>query len=274
MQGPPAVADRRAVRRVRADAAARGRRRAAAARCADRGRAGRGPVPAAGRAHRAVGRPRPDRQHDAAARAPAAVDDPQRARHRPRRPRRRPQRGHPARRPGAQEIDKVLAILARQNRDARRARRRLRHDHGPAGARAPARLRLIANAAEVAQATAERRAALEADIERLPRFLASCGRRWRGWRVRDEMTPVVADLGAVAPDINRLISELGPFSQAAIPAVEALGDTAEPGIPAINAALPVDHATCASSRAARSRSARRLAAAARVVPEAPTASSA
>ena len=67
----------------------------------DRGRPGRGPVPAAGREHHAVGRHRPDRQHDARARARAAVADPQRARHRPGGPRQGPQRGHPARQPGA-----------------------------------------------------------------------------------------------------------------------------------------------------------------------------
>ena len=35
----------------------------------------------------------------------------------------------------------------------------------------------------------------------------------------DEMTPVLTDLGAVAPDINRMVLELGPFSKAAIPAL-------------------------------------------------------
>ena len=53
LRDPPAVADRRAVRRVRADAAAR-RRRADAARAAGhRGRRRRGPAPAARRADRA-----------------------------------------------------------------------------------------------------------------------------------------------------------------------------------------------------------------------------
>ena len=35
----------------------------------------------------------------------------------------------------------------------------------------------------------------------------------------DEMTPVLSDLGDVAPDINRLLLELGPFSKAGIPAL-------------------------------------------------------
>jgi hypothetical protein len=55
----------------------------------------------------------------------------------------------------------------------------------------------------------------------------------------DEMTPVLTDLGAVAPDINRMILQLGPFSSAAIPAFESLGETADRGTPAVIAALPV-----------------------------------
>ncbi len=142
--------------------------------------------------------------------------------------------------PALKEIDEVLKILADQNtvlsnlaRDsdtilAPLARER-RHVSGA-----------IENASEVAQATAERRGDLEADIERLPRFL----RELRPTMVRlgalsDQMTPVLTDLGAVAPDVNRTIRQLGPFSRAATPALESLGDAAETGIPAVRAALPV-----------------------------------
>ncbi len=55
----------------------------------------------------------------------------------------------------------------------------------------------------------------------------------------DEMTPVLADLHDAAPDINRMIIQLGPFSQAALPAVDSLGETAKVGTPAITAARPV-----------------------------------
>ena len=47
----------------------------------------------------------------------------------------------------------------------------------------------------------------------------------------DEMTPVLADLHDAAPDINRMIIQLGPFSQAALPAIESLGETAKVGTP-------------------------------------------
>jgi hypothetical protein len=55
----------------------------------------------------------------------------------------------------------------------------------------------------------------------------------------DQMTPVVTDVGAVAPDVNRMIEELGPLSKAGIPALESLGEAADRGTPAVKAALPV-----------------------------------
>jgi phospholipid/cholesterol/gamma-HCH transport system substrate-binding protein len=142
--------------------------------------------------------------------------------------------------PALKEIDEVLKILAEQNdvlsdlaanSDAvlEPLARERTHVSGA-----------IENAGEVAQATAERRADLEADIERLPAFL----RELKPTMVRlgalsDEMTPVLTDLGEVAPDINRMIIELGPFARAGIPAFESLGEAAETGTPAVRAARPV-----------------------------------
>jgi phospholipid/cholesterol/gamma-HCH transport system substrate-binding protein len=142
--------------------------------------------------------------------------------------------------PALKEIDEVLKILARQNdvladlaRDSDTVLGPLARERRHVGG-------AIENAGEVAQATAERSADLEADIERLPAFL----RELRPTMVRlgalsDEMTPVLTDLGAVAPDINRLVMQLGPFSSAAIPAFESLGEMAETGTPAVRAARPV-----------------------------------
>ena len=142
--------------------------------------------------------------------------------------------------PALKEVDKVLRILADQNDVLERlavdsdtilaplARER-RHVSGA-----------IENSSEVAQATAERRADLEADIERLPRFLRELTPTMvRLGALSDEMTPVLTDLGAVAPDINRMILELGPSSSAAVPAFESLGEAADRGTPAVIAARPV-----------------------------------
>jgi phospholipid/cholesterol/gamma-HCH transport system substrate-binding protein len=142
--------------------------------------------------------------------------------------------------PALKEIDEVLKILAEQNEvladlatDSDTVLAPLARERAHVGG-------AIANAGEVAQATAERSADLEADIERLPAFL----RELRPTMVRlgalsDEMTPVLTDLGEVAPDINRMVLQLGPFSNAAIPAFESLGEMTETGTPAVRAARPV-----------------------------------
>jgi phospholipid/cholesterol/gamma-HCH transport system substrate-binding protein len=142
--------------------------------------------------------------------------------------------------PALKEVDKVLKILASQNDTLQRlavdsdtilaplARER-RHVSGA-----------IENSSVVARATAERRVALAADIERLPTFLAQLTPTMaRLGALTDQMTPVFTDLGAVAPDINRAILALGPFSEAGIPALTSLGEAADRGTPAVKAALPV-----------------------------------
>ena len=93
LHGPPAGADRREVRRLPADPAARRRHAAAAAAEEDRAGARRlRPVPAAGAEHAQPGRRRPARRHQPPARTPAPDDHPQRTRRRPGRPRQRPAR--------------------------------------------------------------------------------------------------------------------------------------------------------------------------------------
>jgi ABC-type transporter Mla subunit MlaD len=142
--------------------------------------------------------------------------------------------------PALLEVDKVLRILASENRTLRElavngdtvlaplARER-RHVSGA-----------IANSAAVAEATAERSKDLEADIARLPPFLRELKptmQRLGGFA--DQATPVFADLGAEAPAINRVVQEIGPFSTAATPAIESLGDASKVGTPAVIAARPV-----------------------------------
>ncbi len=142
--------------------------------------------------------------------------------------------------PALKEVDEVLRLLAEQNDQLESlavdgdtimeplARERKRVSSS------------IENMSEVAEATAERRADLEANIERLPTFLRELRPTMtRLGALSDEMTPVLSDLGDVAPDINRFLLELGPFSQAGIPALESLGEAAEIGTPAVRNSVPV-----------------------------------
>jgi phospholipid/cholesterol/gamma-HCH transport system substrate-binding protein len=142
--------------------------------------------------------------------------------------------------PALRELDRVLNILASQNRQLESLAR-----NGDAILAPLARERrhvsgALANSAAVAQATAEVRGDLALDIQKLPAALREIRPTMtRLGALSDEMTPVLADLHDAAPDINRFIIQLGPFSQAAIPAVDSLGETAKVGTPAVTAARPV-----------------------------------
>ncbi|MGH2969853.1 MAG: MlaD family protein, partial [Solirubrobacteraceae bacterium] len=142
--------------------------------------------------------------------------------------------------PALKEVDKVLEILAAENDTLQRLAADGDTVLAPLARERRRVSSAIENSAEVAEATAERRGDLEADIQRLPPFL----RELRPTLARlgafaDEATPVLDDLGAQAPAINRFINELGPFSQAGIPALESLGDAALVGIPAVKASRPI-----------------------------------
>jgi phospholipid/cholesterol/gamma-HCH transport system substrate-binding protein len=142
--------------------------------------------------------------------------------------------------PALREIDEVLKILGDQNDVIADLAVNSDTILGPLARERAHVGGAIENAGEVAQATAERRADLEANIERLPAFLRELRPTMtRLGALSEEMTPVLSDLGAVAPDINRMILQLGPFSRAAIPSFESLGEAAEIGTPAVRAAKPV-----------------------------------
>jgi ABC-type transporter Mla subunit MlaD len=142
--------------------------------------------------------------------------------------------------PALRETDRVLAILARENR----VLARLAEDSDAALAPLAREKRrvsgFIRQANATAQASAERRGDIEASIQRLPAFLR-------------ELRPLMADLGSAAgqgtpvlaalrragPDLSRAIVELEPFSRAARPAIRSLGAAAVRGRPALIRARPV-----------------------------------
>jgi hypothetical protein len=55
----------------------------------------------------------------------------------------------------------------------------------------------------------------------------------------DEMTPVLADLDRAAPSLNRFVLQLGPFSQAADPALTRLGQASVVGRDALVKSRPL-----------------------------------
>lgn len=141
--------------------------------------------------------------------------------------------------PALRELDKVIKILADQNR--------LLADGARAGDRVLAEWarkrenvsNLIVQANIAAQATAEERANLERNFEQFPEFLRELRPTMAALgAMSEQMTPVVRDLGAVGTDVSRILQALGPFSRAGIPAFETLGDTADVASGALQASQP------------------------------------
>jgi phospholipid/cholesterol/gamma-HCH transport system substrate-binding protein len=142
--------------------------------------------------------------------------------------------------PALKEVDEVLKILASQNKVLSDLARDSDTTLAPLARERKHVSGFVEHSSRVAEATAERSDDLEADIERLPRFLQELKptmRRIGG--LSDEMTPVLANLHAVAPDVNRMIRELGPFSKAGVPAIDSLGEASKIGTPAMKDVLPI-----------------------------------
>ena len=142
--------------------------------------------------------------------------------------------------PALQETDKVLAILADQNNVLQQLAVNSDQILAPLARDRAQVAGAISHSSNVAKATAEKRGALAQDIQTLPAFLDQLKPSMQQLgTLADASTPVLTDLDARAPDINNIVRKLGPFSQAAIPAVNSLGDAAKVGTPAVTAARPV-----------------------------------
>jgi ABC-type transporter Mla subunit MlaD len=142
--------------------------------------------------------------------------------------------------PALKETDRVLAILAAQNRVLVRLARDGDEILAPLARERASVTGFVVNADTVARATAERSGALEQDVNRLPAFLRELTPTMqRLGALSEQMTPVLTDLGGAAPDVDRVVEQLGPFSQAAIPALRSLGDAADVGGPALTKSEPI-----------------------------------
>ena len=142
--------------------------------------------------------------------------------------------------PALAETNKVLEILARQNTQLEQLAVNSDIVLAPLARDRAQVASAIRNTSEVAEATAEKSAALEDDIQTLPRFLDEFEPTMvRLGSLADATTPLLVDLHARAGDINNVVRRLGPFSQAALPAVDSLGEAAKTGTPAVTDARPV-----------------------------------
>ena len=142
--------------------------------------------------------------------------------------------------PALAETDKVLKILGDQNQVLPHPAENSDTALAPLARDRAQVADFLTQAKETAQATAERREDLEANLQKLPTFLRELKPTMtRLGALSDEMTPVLKDLGRVAPDLNRLVLELGPFSEQATPALARLGDASDVGRDALVKTRPI-----------------------------------
>ena len=142
--------------------------------------------------------------------------------------------------PALREVNRVLAILARQNNQLAN----LASD-GDAIVTALARRRenvagFINASTVVGEATAERRADLSEGFAKLPGFLRELRATMTELQAFSEAaTPVFSDLGTAAPSLTRLNEEAVPFSAASTRSFISLGNAAEATGPPLSGSDPV-----------------------------------
>ncbi|HEV2974208.1 MAG TPA: MlaD family protein [Solirubrobacteraceae bacterium] len=142
--------------------------------------------------------------------------------------------------PALQELDKVLAILASENKVL--ARLAVDSDHAlqPFAAVRNQVADFIQQSNTVAQATARHRGALARNLALFPPFLERFGPSMeRLAALADQTTPVFTDLKTAAPGINEAFTKLPAFSRSTTKFFESLGATAKISGPALTAVQPL-----------------------------------
>ncbi|HEV2924107.1 MAG TPA: MlaD family protein [Solirubrobacteraceae bacterium] len=142
--------------------------------------------------------------------------------------------------PALQELDRVLAILAGENK----VLAKLAVDSDKALAPFAAVRERVANyivqSNTVAKATAAHRGALARNLQLFPPFLEQLGPSMeRLGRFAEETTPVFTDLGIASAGINQAFTNLPAFSNSSATYFKNLGQTSKLSGPALLAAQPL-----------------------------------
>ncbi len=142
--------------------------------------------------------------------------------------------------PALYQLDRVLAILASQNRVLANLASESDAALAPVAAQSRSISDFIDKAGVTATATAARGDALEQNFAKFPEFLRQLTPTMRDLgSFAAAGTPVMRDLRAAAPSVNTIFEQLGPFSQAALPTFRTLGDLADEGSRALPASEPL-----------------------------------
>lgn len=142
--------------------------------------------------------------------------------------------------PALRETDKVLKILADQNRELAALVVNSDEVLAPLAREKEAFADFIVQANETGEASAERRGDIRRGIALLPDFLAELEPLMVDLEgFADEGTPLLDDLGASAPALGRLIRAQGTLADAGRESIPSLGDALERGRPALIRAQPL-----------------------------------
>ena len=142
--------------------------------------------------------------------------------------------------PALADTDKVLNVLAKQNHTLANLAVEADRVLTPLAGRRRQVADFITQANTTARATAQQAANTARSFQLLPSYLAQLQPTLTDLgQLSDEMTPVLIDLDRAAPDLARFVLELGPFSQAATPALKSLAKATDVGGPALVHSLPL-----------------------------------
>jgi virulence factor Mce-like protein len=141
--------------------------------------------------------------------------------------------------PALRETNKVLALLARQNRviadlttNADTVVTDLANNRDDVG-------RWVTEARDTARASAARDTDIARGFQRLPGFLRELEPTMRELgATADAQTPALRNLAKSADQLERLLRNIPPFAQASQPALDALSKTSDTGRGAVKTATP------------------------------------
>jgi ABC-type transporter Mla subunit MlaD len=132
--------------------------------------------------------------------------------------------------PALQQTDKVIAVLASQDRTLARLTDESSRVLAPLAAQRRHIAGFVQHAGTVATASAAEGQAIEQNIGDLPPFLRQLRpAAARLGNLAGQLTPALASLGSQAPAINDAVTNLGPLAKTSIPAFKTLGDAAQRG---------------------------------------------
>ncbi|MEA2315127.1 MAG: hypothetical protein QOI03_1819 [Solirubrobacteraceae bacterium] len=142
--------------------------------------------------------------------------------------------------PALQELDKVLAILAGENRVLAKLSVDSDKALAPWAAQRARLADFIVQSDKVAKATAAHRGALARNFEDFPPFLEQLGPAMdRLARFAEQTTPTFTELKAAAPGINQTFTHIPAFSSSSSTFFQSLGKTSKLSGPALVATRPL-----------------------------------